>query len=43
MFGQACAVGVGVAAAAAAPAELEPVLGEKVAAGDVVLAACAIA
>jgi hypothetical protein len=45
MFGQACAVGVGVAvaAAAAAPAELEPVLGEKVADGDVALAACAIA
>ena len=45
MFGQGCAVGVGVgvAAAAAAPGELEPVLGEKVAEGDVVLAAWAIA
>jgi hypothetical protein len=45
MFGQGCAVavGVGVAAAAAAPGVLEPVLGEKVAEGDAVPAAWAIA
>jgi len=44
MFGHGCAVGVGVVAAAATPAEVEPVLGVKVADGAAAVpAACAMA